>query len=291
MTIRKHDATDVKLNKYKPDGEKAKRSIRPESEWVRIQVPQIVTVPVWHETQRLLEKAKSRWRSYGTYQYMLSGLIRCGECDCSFHGSRAKKKYAYYVCSAKSPGIAGKPRCKFSNIPAELLDDTIWEHICSWILDAETLDHALSGALADEEEGKLLNELKVVITQHKDRLDERGRLVTLYQKRLLPEEELEQRIKVVNDQIKALETRQIDLEKQVESLAQGEKILLQEIKERIGERIHSLPVTERGVIVNLLIDKIIIKKDSIEAKVRAPIPPMKLRLHSIQKSGLLPQIL
>ena len=279
LYICRYDTRDAKLNKYRPLEEKVKRKIRPENEWVPIAVAPIIDDSLWKEAQRLLKNTKRRHRGTRKHEYMLSGLMRCGVCGSTMHGnliSSKGKQWAYYVCTAKSPGLKGKPKCALPNSPAGAMDDLVWDLICLWIRDSNQLDAAINAAFKDSEKGVLHQEIDVLNRQQELLIEERSRLVRLYQKNLLPEVEVEKMLGGVKGQVDQLISLKAELEGRLKRqlLADSEKLLIEELRAKVVNSLGRFNVAEKSIIVNMLVDEIILAHQSISIKVRAPITPV-----------------
>jgi len=144
---------DIENASYKPPQERVSRKERPREEWVPISVPTIIDKQTWEAAQKRFENSRRRWRSYSAYPYLLSGLMRCGKCGATIHGNLVTskgKRRAYYVCTAKSPGIPGRERCKSQYLNAPELEEIVWERVSGWLTNPERLRAELQAAFPDE---------------------------------------------------------------------------------------------------------------------------------------------
>ena len=67
---------------------KTSRRQRPESEWIEVPVPVIVSPEVFAEAQRRLEEnAHFAPRNNKRHEYLLKGLVRCGRCGAAMSGA------------------------------------------------------------------------------------------------------------------------------------------------------------------------------------------------------------
>ncbi len=93
-----------------PGRKSRRRVMRPESEWIKHEVPELAIVPpkLWKEVQerftRVYTKGPGRPAGTGQHVYLVSGLMRCGTCGGSMTIVRRKTKagvpYANFGCTA-----------------------------------------------------------------------------------------------------------------------------------------------------------------------------------------------
>jgi len=93
-----------------PGRKSRRRVMRPESEWIKHDVPELAIVPpnLWKEVQerfkRVYTKGPGRPAGTGQHVYLVSGLMRCGTCGGSMTIVRRKTKsgvpYASFGCTA-----------------------------------------------------------------------------------------------------------------------------------------------------------------------------------------------
>ena len=105
--------------------------------WIPIQIPAIVTRELWEASQKQLQLNKKLAKRNTKRNYLVRGLLYCLLCGRSMvaYARPSKRKtgidkvYYYYSCVSKesnSYAIRGTP-CKCRRIPADDLEDAIWE--------------------------------------------------------------------------------------------------------------------------------------------------------------------
>jgi len=275
LYIRRYDTKDVKFNKYKPPQERVSRKERPREEWVPISVPTIIDKQTWEAAQKRFENSRRRWRSYSAYPYLLSGLMRFGKCGATIHGnlftSKGKRR-AYYVCTAKSPGIPGRERCKSQYLDAPELEDIVWERVSGWLTNPERLRAELQAAFPDETAKALEIELATIEKELVQASKERSRVATMFQKDLIPEVEMEQRLKEIRERWEYLSRRREQILKELSrhDLAAQELERLEELAAQIGDALDTLSLEEKKRLVNLLIEEITVTGKRIDIKAKIP---------------------
>ncbi|SMO63743.1 recombinase family protein [Melghirimyces algeriensis] len=133
-------------NKFKPSEERVQMRMRPKEEWIKIPCPPIVDEAVFYHAQSLLKESRRRWAKKGKREYLLSGLIRCGECHNTMTGRKVKNwgKYVYEYTDVKNYAGAKHRGCG-KRVKCEELDQPVWEQIVRW------LDHPGEIAVVAEE--------------------------------------------------------------------------------------------------------------------------------------------
>jgi site-specific DNA recombinase len=139
-----------------------KRIERPPNEWIIVPVPAIVSDELWKQANLALERKAHLSRRNGQDPFLLTGLLKCDVCGCSFVGGRkrnttkdgALRLFRYYRCTARAyrtPAVAAEIGCTQRTINAELLDVTVWHYICHALLEEPV-------ALVAKLDKKLFNE-------------------------------------------------------------------------------------------------------------------------------------
>jgi site-specific DNA recombinase len=116
-------------NKFaKSEEEKVRMSLRPKEEWIEIECPAIISKETFDLAQRKLETSRRRWAGTNKHTYLLSGLLRCGNCGNTMTGRRSKKwgKYVYEYTDLKNTAGARHKGCGL-HIKCEELDNIVWE--------------------------------------------------------------------------------------------------------------------------------------------------------------------
>ncbi|MGD6841243.1 recombinase family protein [Bacillus infantis] len=116
-------------NKYKQDrDEKIPMTKRPKEEWIPVDVPAIVEKKTFEKAQRLLKESRRRWAGHSKNIYLLSGLVRCGECGNTMTGRRSKNWGTYILEYSDIKNTAGtKNRGCGNKIKCESLDNIVWK--------------------------------------------------------------------------------------------------------------------------------------------------------------------
>ncbi|MDL2254492.1 recombinase family protein [Ruminococcaceae bacterium OttesenSCG-928-I18] len=107
----------------------------PNPEAVRIEgiIPAIIDTDTWERVQIRMKENKKNARNSAKQEYMLSGMIECGECGGSFTGktNTSGKGYTtrYYVCNNKYRTRT----CKAQNINADEIETAVVAHLVNYL--------------------------------------------------------------------------------------------------------------------------------------------------------------
>jgi site-specific DNA recombinase len=123
-----------------------RKALRPQSEWIYVPVPALVSSADWELAQRMLDKNKQTASRNAREPYLLTGLIRCAICGRAYVGytrrARNSKSHRYYRCDGKSHGRNGAT-CANKGISCDALDEAVWAAVVGVITDSERLKKAL----------------------------------------------------------------------------------------------------------------------------------------------------
>jgi site-specific DNA recombinase len=122
-----------------PDGKRNNHHMKPDSEVIRIPdaYPGIVSRKDWEDVQQMLERRVKGPRPGTTQrQYLLTGLVWCGECKSPYVGAgyRKKGKYPIYGCTHAGTGTCGN-----STINADFLEDFSLEMLRTQVFSNEAI--------------------------------------------------------------------------------------------------------------------------------------------------------
>jgi site-specific DNA recombinase len=115
--------------------------VRPPEDAIIIPVPEIVDAATWEAAQaQLQENARMAPRNNKRNQYLLRGLIRCPRCGSTYTGYAVRGKFRGYRCNRtdSTTSSTGK-RCTPGGIPAQPVEDTVWEAVSEALQQPEVL--------------------------------------------------------------------------------------------------------------------------------------------------------
>lgn len=114
---------DKKISQYKT--QRTKRDIK---DAIAIPVPAIVSKEIWSKAQGIMKTNTVFSKRNTKYEYLLSGVIKCGYCGYAMiarRNPRPNKDYFYYLCSS----VPEKAKCDNKYINAEKFDLMVWDQL------------------------------------------------------------------------------------------------------------------------------------------------------------------
>lgn len=182
---------------------KKKRDVIPRT------VPAIVSETLWDAAQRQLRANLIEATRNARRKYLLRGLIRCGGCGLTYVGTSYKSK-AYYVCNGKD-SYRGKlvGRCPSKNVPAEWLEDAVWNECEKFLREpGEALAELAHTMEKDRQNVAVLeDEKKAALAALRQNQVEKQRVLSLYRKGYVSEADIEAELLIVAQERLALESR------------------------------------------------------------------------------------
>lgn len=124
---------------------KRRPTLKSESEVIRIEdgMPRIISDDLFFKANHLATKKQLKSGTYNAkHHYLLSGLIKCGECGASLSGNsrtggRSSSMYSSYRCSTKTNKKAGKCNCK--EIRKEYIEHFVLDELNDLLFSGENV--------------------------------------------------------------------------------------------------------------------------------------------------------
>ena len=177
-------------------------------------VPAIVTIDTWELAQKVLKENQLEATRSAKRHYLLRSLVKCNCCGLnysgtSYNGPKHEPK-AYYVCNGKTTyrgPLQGK--CTSKNIPAEWLEDYVWQDCLEFIL---TPGKALSeindnNAEIQERDLSIQNEITLIIKSIQDKETEKQNILDLYRRQFITAKDVELQLEKINNERLTLDQR------------------------------------------------------------------------------------
>lgn len=220
-------------NKYREPEEQVSVSRRPREEWILIPCPAIIDSDTFACAKQLLQESKRRWSGTSKRIYLLSGLIRCGECGNTMTGRQMTnwgKKVLEYTdvkntAGAKNKGCGKRVKCKE-------LDKVVWDAVMAWLNQPDEI-----AAASDEGKESVVSceeaELARIGKEIEKTKAGRQRLINLLVEGNVGDEDIRQMLKELKEKESRLTKRLDELAKltQVREDNKYRKNLLQEAAE------------------------------------------------------------
>ncbi|MDD4504427.1 MAG: recombinase family protein [Clostridiaceae bacterium] len=261
LYIRRYDTRNCYLNKFRGKHEKIKVKERPQNEWVPIQIPQIINKDTWEKAQNILEKSKTICKKRIKVDFLLTPLLRCGICGSAMNSKSIAKGnsiYRYYICSGKYKDVKEK-RCDAMLIRAEDIEKAIWDNIyrsiCFFIRKEIDFGKTIEGYISDKENG-----IRDIFSKKEKANNEKERIMTIFQKGYISEEEMERRLEKQGKKLEKLSTAVVRKVEQDEAFIDRVKKDLDSDKLPyiIEDILSKLDSKGRKLILGLLVSEITI---------------------------------
>jgi site-specific DNA recombinase len=126
---------------------------RPMDQTIAVKVPAIVDRETWERAQVMRERNAQFSRRNRKYEYLLSGLIRCGKCNLSYTGDKGNTRL-YYRCSSRVHRFAKLEHFCHGQVRADVIEFDIWREIDELFSDLDGLEADLKAAQEEERDGQ-----------------------------------------------------------------------------------------------------------------------------------------
>ncbi|MGB9825745.1 MAG: zinc ribbon domain-containing protein, partial [Desulfofundulus sp.] len=267
---------------------KAKPVARPESEWIVVPFPAIVDEKIFLIAQDKLSRSRRLWAGKPRRTYLLSGLLRCGDCGNTMIGMldhyNRKKENVYYSCRRTAGTKAFCVPRKY--IKGALIEPVVWDQVVSWIQDPEKILQYLkemqtNATLLDDQESFLIEQLNQVERGRKNILDVLASGITVLDdttKTVLKQlSEKEQSIRKQLKEIQAEKLRRASQEK-IKNIAVYSKPVL--------SYIEKFTLEEKRLVIRSFIKEIIVRgrnEDDLEITLYATVPEPAVLVKLVEK--------
>jgi len=248
-------------------------------EWIAVPVPAIISQETFEAAQSRLDRnVQMARRNNTTYEYLLRGLVSCGQCRLACSGRTLHPGYHYYFCRGRTDSLrlAQGERCTARYAPAQALDALVWQDLCRILREPDLITHDLERAQMGEWLPQALQARRQTLRDVLAQLErQQARLLDLYLAEVIEREEFERRRKEVTQTQQGLrqQLRQLDAQAQqhvnVVALAQGIETFCQ----RMQPTLDNLTFAQRRQLVELLIDCVIVNDSQVEIRYVVPTGP------------------
>jgi site-specific DNA recombinase len=273
--------TQKRLSALRPVGKQqfTSRPTSPEN-WILVaRVEAIVTPEEFAQVQEKLRHNQNfASRNNTARDYLLRSLVSCGHCLLACTARGGSSTHSYYVCKGKSDPIESRrpESCRARMIPAAELDQLVWNDLLDLLQHPEmiiqALDQARDGAWLPQQLQARRSQLMRGQTSVQNQLE---RLTTAYLSGVIPIEEYQRRRADLESQAQALNNQFADLNLQSQQQAQlaGYAAGIKEFSQRVAETLAQATFEQKRQLVELLIDRVIVKDDQVEIRYVIPTGP------------------
>lgn len=241
--------------------------LKPEDQWVTVQVPAIVTEELW---QRAQSQNQNRTRLMQRGVGLLSGLCVCGLCGQRIHYA-GEAKYRYLRCIGRYPHLRDArpdlrevPACKWTDVKSNSIEAGIWDRVHVWLKDQNELarerrEQAEAAAIAPESDERV-RQLEEHLASRKE---EHRRVFYLAAKGLAPEG-IEKDLERLLAQVKALESELAAVTAKQKYWQVSSDVELADwaaMASLVGDELDALELSGRQKVVRALIRQVTVWPD------------------------------
>ena len=226
---------------------------------------------------QLRQNASLAARNNTAHPYLLKSLVSCGLCRGACVGV-TRGTHSYYLCHGKWHPIHThqEERCRSRYIPVGQLDELVWQDLCHLLADPSNLAEALRRAQGGN---WLPQEMQARREQHRKALTaltaQMERLTEAYLAGVVPMEEYRQRRQELEQRLIALDQQHRLVEAQTRQQLEVSGICeaLTDFCQRVQVGLAEATFDEMRQLVELLIDRVIVRMDEVEIRYVIPTSP------------------
>ena len=251
----------------------------PPEEWIAVSVPAIISQETFDLAQQRLEQNKqAARRNNSSHQYLLRGLVSCGQCQLATTGRSMKSGYVYYMCRGRTDAlrVAQGQRCTARYIPAQQLDELIWQDLYTILTDPTCITHELERAHAGEWLPQALQSRRETLHKAIAQLErQQTRLLEVYLAEIISQDEFERKRHELTHTHNGLEQqlRQLDAQAQKQIDIAALTVGIQDFCQRTEPTLQDLNFAQRRQLVELLVDRVIVNNEHVEIRYVIPTSP------------------
>jgi len=247
------------------------RKLRKKEEWISITVPPIIPKEKFYAVQSLLA---NNHRSFDNrkHSYLLSGLIKCGNCGSTYSGE-INHGHSYYRCNNRHATFPLSNKCNAKMISTSKLDTVVWNTISEAIKNPKILInyifHAVEEIQKNENKETLAKQKQELITNIESLKSKKSRILELYADGTITDKsQIAEQIEIYNKQTEELERQIKDIDTKLDQNIDRplQKQDIEYFCQLAAARLENLSFEERRFILTRLIEKIIFY--SLEGRVK-----------------------
>ncbi len=256
-----------------------KNRIKSEDEWIEVKVPVIIGEVIFEKAQSLLEQRKTYSTRNTKYEYLLQGLIKCGDCGNTIAGTADKqttvkngKRYGpyfklYYRCTHFSKNkFERKVKCNLKYVQGEILEKTVWQEIEKILEEPSLVREAIEGKDRFKAKDKKSTEKQLELIKGKiERFTaEEQRLIEAYRENVIDISQLKIQLDNMNKTKEVLSNRADEIDVKLHSNNSQQKISEAiDYISKIKKEISNFTFHAKRKVLKLLNTKLAVNIDGI----------------------------
>ncbi len=260
-------------SKYRRN-KKNSRRMRPKDQWIPIKVPAIIDRRTWQLAQAQLKRNSELSPRNVKYQYLLQGLVFCGDCGCRYAGFPYNETL-FYRCSNRQRRFPLPPDCERGSIKGVKLESAVWDSVCEAIKNPKLLMTQVEELKRKRasRKGMLEEKIRRIESRISKVKNQENRMLDAYTDGAVTLEQLRgqmDRIQQNKQKLEEEKERFIDERNEYGSRVVKERGV-KEFCELVEERLDSFGFQEKQKFLKLLIDKVWFEGDCVRIEGAIPI--------------------
>lgn len=251
--------------------------LKPREQWIPVEVPAIISREAFEAAQRQLSKNRELCSRNTKSEYLLSGLLVCGNCGYKL-GARTTGGRTYYCCSSKSGNNRPKS-CFAKNIRADRLETVVWDTISHLLSQPRLIIEQVRNQGQDPTDAYLEANLDRVSQVLERKEIEADRMLDAYKIGAIDLPTLKRKMDAIKSEKARLSEEQARLEGELR------KCEAQELNdEKLHQFCQSLPTTlttldfgDKRQILREVVDRIVVAGDELSIYGIIPAPEDKAK--------------
>jgi site-specific DNA recombinase len=242
-------------------------------------IPAVVSEEQFKQVQaKLALNQQFASRNNKTHTYLLRALVSCGVCQACCIARTTNGGLRYYVCRTKTVPRYGQPGqpCRSRHIPAQQLEDLVWQDLCALLRHPKQIAYALERAHGRHWLPQELQARQEALRKGRANLEtQRDRLTQAYLAAIIPLEEYQRRRRSLEEKIQALEAQITQLDVQVDRQAEvaGLTSSIDTFCQRVQASLTNATFEQKRRLVELLVDRVIVTDGEVEIRYVIPTHP------------------
>jgi site-specific DNA recombinase len=246
----------------KQRGDKFVQGVRDEEEWIVINIPPIIDEVQFKRAQDLMQHGRRRSSGHYSHDYLLSGLVRCGQCGRSMTGKRTLshgKDFYIYTCKKNNPGYTGTCSRQMSE---NKLNKAVWDNVYEIIKNPDLVDVMEKGNGNDH----LVKELDMINAELEKNKKGRQRLVKLVS---LSEDidttDIIEELRQMQERFNKLNEKKTEIESELSTEPSIDKSNVEAISNKYNNIVETQLTREdkKELIRSLVKEVIVVDKDTV----------------------------
>lgn len=225
--------------------------------------PSIIDLKTFEQAQEATKKTKNNSNNNAVRQYLLKGLIKC-KCGCgsNFNGSASEKRNFKVYESYSRRRLNDKKKCFTPRIPAQVLEDIIWQRVIGSPLFLQVLNKEFNFNDIENESNTITKKIESLEQNIKGNNKSLEKALDLHVRGLIDEGQFITQATILKNEIIGYETEKGSLEFRLSTISDLDE-LSNEVK-RFQNRLNEFENAEfetKRKLVQMFIDEIIVSYD------------------------------